>query len=82
MCGVMPATTNIAVQPTIAVVSTRRSPKRSHNRLVSGIATTAPPAMPSSAAPSCGSLAPRCDRTAGRRATQLAMMNPLVKKAA
>ena len=46
------ATTNIAVHVTIAVVRTRRMPKRSHNRLVSGIATTAPPAIASSAPPS------------------------------
>ncbi len=82
MCGVRVATTNIEVQATIAVVNTRRRPNRSHNRLVSGIATTAPAAMASNAPPSSGSLASRCERTAGRRDTQLAKMNPLAKKAA
>ena len=75
------AITNIAVQVIIAVVNTRRMPKRSHNLLVSGMAMTAPPAIASSALPSSGSLASRCDRTAGSRVTQLAIMNPLVKKA-
>jgi hypothetical protein len=76
------ATTNITEQDTIAITSTRRMPNRSHNRLVSGIATTAPPAMASKAPPSSGSLAPSWVRTAGILVTQLAKMNPFVKNAA
>ena len=82
MCGARVATSSIVEHATVAAVSTYRKPKRSHSRLVNGIATTAPAAIARRALPSCGSLAPRRERTAGSRETQLAKISPLVKKAA
>ena len=80
--GASTASRNAVEHTAIATTSTRRAPKRSHNRPVVGIEISDPRAMHSNATPSCGSVASSRSRTAGIRDTHVAISSPLAANTA